>query len=295
MRRMTSKNALSGFCRIACIVLAVTPLHAQTPPAEPSTTVTAMFLSDIHLNPFHDPELVAQFTGEAEPQKTNAVGVEMPTASGPLASAQQACLNLPDTPNELFRSSLASIRPRAGSVSFVTVSGDLIAHQFIRCFAAFVLKQEPKQSESAEYLALTPEQRLRYRSFVQKAIEYITSELHETFPNTPIYYALGNNDSDCGDYSLDPHGAFLRDMAEVVVNALPPNLSRPDRATIRADFAAGGYYSVPLAAAPNTRILVFDDVFLSGGYATCAGKSDPERSRQRTCLASGSARGTQSG
>ncbi len=65
-------------------------------------------------------------------------------------------------------------------------------------------------------------------------------------------------------------------MAEIVVKALPANLSRPELATIRADFEAGGYYSAPLAAAPNTRIVVFDDVFLSGGHETCAGKPDPE-------------------
>jgi sphingomyelin phosphodiesterase acid-like 3 len=272
----TPKNSLSGFCCIACVVLSVMPLYAQSSSAEPSPAVTAMFLSDIHLNPFQDPVLVAKFAGETAPETTAPPGAQMPTTAEPIASAQQECLNLPDTPAELFRSSLASIQSRAASVSFVTVSGDLIAHQFIRCFVAFVLKQEPKQSESAQYLALSVEQRLRYRSFVQKTIEYITSQLHETFGSTPIYYALGNNDSDCGDYFLDPHGAFLRDMAQVIVNALPPNLSRPELATIRADFAAGGYYSAPLAAAPNTRILVLADVFLSGGYATCAGKADPE-------------------
>jgi sphingomyelin phosphodiesterase acid-like 3 len=273
---MTSKKTLSGFWWIACIVLAVTPIEAQSPVAEAPTTVTAMFLSDIHLNPFHDPALVARFAGKATPKRSSALETQTPAEPSALASARQACLNLPDTPDDLFRSSLASIQLHAGSVSFVTVSGDLISHQFIRCFAAFVLKEEPKQSESAQYLALSAEQRLRYRSFVQKAIEYITGQLHETFGNTPIYYALGNNDSDCGDYFLDPHGAFLHDMAEIVVKALPSNLSRPELATIRADFAAGGYYSAPLAAAPNTRILVLDDVFLSGGNATCAGKADPE-------------------
>jgi sphingomyelin phosphodiesterase acid-like 3 len=268
---MKPKSSLR-ICSIALALLAIWPLRAQSSAAEPSTAVTAMFLSDIHLNPFQDPALVARFAGDTLPDTT----ARPPATASPLAAAQQACLSLPDTPDELFRSSLASIQPHAASVSFVTVSGDLISHQLIRCFTAFVLKQEPKQSDSAQYLALSPEQRLKYRSFVQKTIEYVTGQLHETFGNTPIYYALGNNDSDCGDYFLDPHGVFLHDMAEIVVRSLPSNLSRADLATIRADFAAGGYYSAPLASAPNTRILVFDDVFLSREYATCGGKADPE-------------------
>ncbi len=160
-------------CGTAWVFLAVAPLLAQSPAAEPSTTVTAMFLSDIHLNPFQDPSLVAKLAGELPPDST--------APSPALQAAQQACLSLPDTPPALFASSVAAIQSHAASVSFVTVSGDLISHQFIRCFTAFVLKEEPKPSESAQYLALSPEQRLKYRGFVQKTIEYITGQLHETF------------------------------------------------------------------------------------------------------------------
>jgi sphingomyelin phosphodiesterase acid-like 3 len=255
---------LSRICRIT-FLLAAAPLAAQSPAPIAPATVHAILLSDIHLDVFKSPDLVAKLA--SLPSITGET-------TGPLASAQQKCRTLPDTSDDLFRSSLVSMQTHAAAVSFVTVSGDLIAHQFIQCFAAIVLKQQPKDSEAAQYAAFTAEQRLRYRSFVQKTVGYVTSSLHDTFPNTPIYYALGNNDTDCGDYDLDPHGEFLRFMSEIVVNALPPNLSPADRATVRADFSIAGYYSTPLAGAPNTRMIVLGDLFMHAGYATCAGKPD---------------------
>jgi sphingomyelin phosphodiesterase acid-like 3 len=265
---MTLNKVFSRICRISFIFVAAAPLAAQSAGPTANPMVRAIFVSDIHLDPFKDPALVARLAGQA------ALGEEAHATSGPLAAAQQNCRSLPDTSNELFRTGLVSMAPKAASVSFVTVSGDLIAHQFIQCFAAVVLKQQPKDSEAAQYAAFSAEERLKYRNFVQKTIEYITGKLTETFPNTPIYYALGNNDTDCGDYDLDPRGEFLRHMAEIVVNSLPPNLSQADRATVRADFSAAGYYSTALAGAPNTRMIVLGDLFMSGSYATCAGKED---------------------
>lgn len=265
---MTLNKVLSRISRISCILVAAAPLAAQSPAPAASATVRAVFLSDIHLDPFKDPALVERLAGQA------ALNEESTATSGPLAAAQQNCRSLPDSSNELFRSGLVSMAPKAASVSFVTVSGDLIAHQFIQCFTAVVLKEQPKDSEAAQYAAFSAEERLKYRSFVQKTIDYVAGNLTETFPNTPIYYALGNNDTDCGDYDLDPHGEFLRHMAEIAVNSLPPNLSQADRATVRADFSAAGYYSTPLAGTPNTRIIVLGDLFMSGDYATCAGKAD---------------------
>jgi sphingomyelin phosphodiesterase acid-like 3 len=265
---MTLNKVFSRICSILCVVVAVAPVAAQSPAPFASATVRAVFLSDIHLDVFKDQALVAKLAGQP------ALSAETTGPAGPLAAAQQNCRSLPDTSDELFRSSLVSMAPRAASVSFVTVSGDLIAHQFIQCFAAFVLREQPKASEAAQYAAFNAEQRLKYRNFVQKTIDYITKNLRETFPNTPIYYAMGNNDTDCGDYDIDAHGEFLRSMAEIVVNSLPPNLSQADRATVRADFSAAGYYSTPLAGAPNTRMVVLGDLFMSGGYATCAGKPE---------------------
>jgi len=88
----------------------------------------------------------------------------------------------------------------------------------------------------------------------------------------PVYVALGNNDSDCGDYRLDAHSDFLRVTGKEVTRNFPAS----ERPAAEESFAAGGYYSVTLPAPiENTRLLVLNDIFMSSNYATCAGKPDP--------------------
>ncbi len=55
-------------------------------------------------------------------------------------------------------------------------------------------------------------------------------------PGTPVYLAIGNNDSFCGDYSFDAHdqlyGALSRDVAGMAMVS--------DRGTFNKSFLAGG-------------------------------------------------------
>ena len=249
---------------------AASPLAAQSPPTPPP--VTALFLSDIHLNPFHDPALLAALTGQPAPA---------PAATPALAATQDFCRRLSDTPDALFLSSLAAMKSHAASVRFVTVSGDLLSHQFTRCFTAFVLQTVPTSSEAVQYRSLTAGQQQRYRDFVIRTVSYVTTHLRDTFPNIPIYYALGNNDSGCGDYNLDPNDEFLRRTAPLVAagiagTARTAPLNLPDfNLSISSSWQATGSYNVPLAALPNTHLIVIDDVFLSAAHKTCSGADDP--------------------
>jgi sphingomyelin phosphodiesterase acid-like 3 len=88
----------------------------------------------------------------------------------------------------------------------------------------------------------------------------------------PVFVALGNNDSDCGDYRLDAHTEFLAMTGKEVTKNFPA----AERQDAEQTFALGGYYSVALPAPiENTRLLVLNDIFMSKNYSTCAGKSDP--------------------
>ena len=103
----------------------------------------------------------------------------------------------------------------------------------------------------------------------------IVTTLRAALPGVPLYLAMGNNDSGCGDYQLDAaHDAFLGYTAKVVAESLSASLFDQDRAAVLSDFAAGGYYSVPLAGVPHTRLLVLDDLFFSANYSTCSGQPD---------------------
>ena len=93
-----------------------------------------------------------------------------------------------------------------------------------------------------------------------------------SFLKTPVYFALGNNDSDCDDYLLDANSSFLKDTGSLVTQDFPAT----ERQEAEQDFSAGGYYSVTLPAPmQNARLLVMDDLFMSKNYRNCTDVLDP--------------------
>jgi len=249
---------------VATIVIA-TSLPAQTSGPQINikpATIPALFLSDIHLDPYADPAKVAKLN--AAPVADWGAILAAPasaTQTQDSAALQQACpVRGVDTPNPLWLSSLHAIHTNATRVKFVTISGDLLAHSFDCKFRTLL-----PTATHADYLA-----------FTEKTIRYIVRDLRAALPRIPLYVAMGNNDSGCTDYQLDPsHDPFLALTAKIVAEALPASLPQADRKTVLADFSAGGYYDVPLAGVAHTRLIVLDDLFLSASYATCSGKPDP--------------------
>jgi len=259
---VAKQAVLLGLLTLVSALAAQLAAQPAGPPAQPVATIPALFLSDIHLDPYHDPAKVTKLNAVPAAEWPSILNAPpAPTQPADYAALQTACNGHgTDTPDALWRSSLAAIRARSSQVRFATLSGDLLAHQFDCRYKTLL-----PGATHADYLA-----------FVEKTIGYIVSTLREALPGVPIYIALGNDDTGCTDYQLNPaHDEFLARIAPIVVGALPADLSPADRDTVLRDFATGGYYSVPLADVPHTRILVLDDVFLSSSYATCAGRPDP--------------------
>jgi len=215
-------------------------------------------VSDIHFDPFHDPAL-AKALAAAPADKWS--GLLAAPASADQATAfealQQACHTRGvDTPYPLFSSSLQAMRAQAGEAKFMTVSGDLIAHAFTCRYARLFPAAAPGD----------------YEAFVVKTVDFVVGRLRAAFPGMPAYVALGNNDSGCGDYKLDADGAFLGGAGKAVAAALPSS----QRLAALKQFAAGGYYSVRMAAPMRrTRLIVVNDLLMSPKYTTCADKKDP--------------------
>jgi sphingomyelin phosphodiesterase acid-like 3 len=214
-------------------------------------------LSDFHFDPFHDPGKVQQLVS-APTSQWREILASPATAdqATTFAALQRQCgARGVDTPYALLQSSLRAAHAEAPQVSFITVTGDFIAHGFSCRYAAIIPGKSPSD----------------YAAFVEKTVEYVTKELRRAFPQVPIYAALGNNDSDCGDYRLDGNSDFLAATGRILAAGLP----KSDRKKVLADFATGGYYSVTMAAPmQNTRVIVLDDLFMSRTYATCGGKHD---------------------
>ena len=221
-------------------------------------TVPALLLSDIHFEPFWDPAKVPQLVAAPVSEwKAILAAAPSPDQQQRFAALQQTChARGADTSFALFDSSLKAMRKPAAGAGFVAVSGDLISHAF-----------------PCKYNTLFPNSESEaYRTFVEKTLDYVIDELYGAFPGVPVFVALGNNDSDCGDYRLDAGSDFLKVIGKEVAKDFPA-AERQDAEQI---FAAGGYYSVALPAPiENTRLLVLNDIFMSKNYTTCAGKTDP--------------------
>ena len=91
----------------------------------------------------------------------------------------------------------------------------------------------------------------------------------QAYPSAPIYFALGNNDSGCDDYSETPDSAFLKSAGA----SFAASVHDPDaRASLDASFPRLGDYSVMLPAPMrNTRLIVLQDTFESSHYKGCNG------------------------
>ena len=110
-----------------------------------------------------------------------------------------------------------------------------------------------------------------YEAFLLKTLSFVFSQLRVAFPKLPIYASLGNNDTSCGDYKLDPDSNFLAQAGKIFADALPAS----EQQSAIKQFAVGGYYSIKMAAPMrDTRIIVVNDLFLSPKYTTCGNLPD---------------------
>jgi len=220
-------------------------------------TVPALLVSDIHFEPFWDPAKVPQLAvAPVTEWRSILAAPSSRDQQQRFAALQQSCHDHGfDTSYALFDSSLKAMRSHAAGAKFVAMSGDLISHSFQCKYEALIPNSTPDG----------------YRAFVEKTLDFVIDELHAAIPNAPVYVAMGNNDSDCGDYRLDAHSEFLRVTGKEVAKDFPAS----ERAAAEESLAAGGYYSVTLPAPiENARLLVLNDIFMSSNYATCAGKPD---------------------
>ncbi len=263
-RRLRSLIQPAIFPALCVTLLALPSQHlvAQTGPGSSSATpqgdpgFKALMLSDLHLDAFYDPskvnELVSAPVGRWDEILSRP---DSPTRAQDAEMLHKECGGGTDPSPSLFASMIRAIRSDAGEVRFITLSGDLLPHKIDCMFPKTVLGASPRQ----------------YEKFTEKIIEYEVLHVHQALPDAPLYLALGNNDSNCRDNYLDTGSEWLRALARVAKLVVGPAWNK----AATESFERGGYYSVPIAAPMNgTRIIVVNDLPMTGSFKNCVGKAD---------------------
>jgi sphingomyelin phosphodiesterase acid-like 3 len=194
-----------------------------------------LIASDIHFNPMADTTLVASLEA-ADPEQWEAILLRTrPDSFSPYGQ---------DTNWWLLQSALNQMRKTLSHPAFVMFTGDLLAHGFPKKYLNATHDKDPEH----------------YRAFVLKTVEFLAIEFRKRFPGTKILVTPGNNDEECGDYSIQAGGTFLTDTAD-----LARELAGSDTSFLN-DWKALGSYELPHPTIQTVRILSLNSIFFSNNY-----------------------------
>ena len=199
--RISRIAAMVAAAVIGLITGASESLHAMTPPFDVGTKQGLfLHLSDIHFDPFADPTLLARLV-DAQVKDWETI---FRTSKVSEVSGYGKDSNFP-----LLMSTLSAAKDV--HYDFVLATGDNLSHDFRKSFDRAGGNRD------------------KFADFVMKTMQFIDHVLKQSFPNTPLIVAVGNNDSVCGDYKIAPHEKMLKEISADFT---------------LGDFSTGGYYAV---------------------------------------------------
>ncbi len=194
-----------------------------------------LIVSDIHFNPMADASLVPRLEAADPAQWARILASSQPTAFSQYGQ---------DTNWWLLQSALNQMRVTIPHPAFIIVNGDSLAHQFPQTFRKITHDED----------------REHYRKFVQRTVQFLALQLRSRYPATKVFMTPGNNDEECGNYSIAADGLFLHDTASLV-----RELAHGDD-EVRASWESLGSYDVPHPTLRGVRILSLNSVFFSQKY-----------------------------
>ncbi|MBA2115563.1 metallophosphoesterase [Bremerella alba] len=218
--------------------------------ASPAESAEFLVISDIHFQPFTGLDK-AQFQRLAN----------MPASQWPefLTSKNQSLGAIgSDTNYLLMASALDAAKTHTPNPLFILYPGDFLAHQW----------QERYEKLAPQSISDDP---AAYRAFTMKAVEVVSYEFRKRFPDVPVLATLGNDDSFCGDYWIQPKGMFLKEFA---VRWQPMLYETIDANAFGKSFRSSGAYRADLPGIESNRLIVLNSVYWSGSY--CSSYFDPK-------------------
>ncbi len=238
MRTLTRRLACFGVALLAALIAFGHSARADEVPG------TFGLISDIHFDPFDPPDIAEQLAAAPVADWQGIFATIEEQAMSPWGR---------DTNYALFASSIAAFAKTAAAADFALVPGDFLAHEF--------------EKKAAQALGINPTDD-KVREIAVKTTIFIGNSIARALPDKPIILALGNNDSDCGDYEITPGGHYLAETRDMVHRLAGADLLASD---FDETYAAGGYYAVAHPGLPKTRILVVNDVLWSAKYRDACG------------------------
>ncbi|MFO0888171.1 MAG: metallophosphoesterase [Isosphaeraceae bacterium] len=207
-----------------------------------------LVISDIHFDPFFDAALFPRLVAEPADRWGEVLRAAAPAGLNPRGT---------DSNDALLQGSLDDARARCPSPAFVLYPGDFMAHGWQEKYDRLAARSHLEDPDA-------------YRAFTTKAIRYLAAEFRRRFADVPVLPTLGNDDSYCGDYLIEPAGPFLAMFAEAWAPLLGP---RVDPSAFRETFGRGGYFSTPLPGLKDHRLIVLNSVYCSVNYDNACGRS----------------------
>ena len=160
----------------------------------------------------------------------------------------------------LFNSALSNARAACPHPDAIIVPGDFPYYNFISLYTNITQTSDVQQG----------------KDLLVKTIKYSLMKIRQAFPNAPVYFALGNNDTFLGDYDIATSGdEFYTRTAEVFYDG--PFTNVLDYAAFTATYTNTGNYSAPFG---RGGIITLQSLYFSINYP----RSLDAGSNQLTCL-----------
>lgn len=211
------------------------------PPAGEAELGTVLVFSDPHFDPLRDPSRLEAL-----------LAAEVGEWPGLLAGSGEGLGTYgEDTSVELLASSLDAMRAVVPRPDLVMITGDFLVHDLAAHFAELA----------------TEDQRDQLPRLIEKTFAFLRAEISRRFPGTPILPVLGNNDSVCGNYRLQPGGPFLARLAEEWQHFLPV----PQRDAFLRTFPQAGHHVLDVPGSAH-RVVVLNTVLFSRLYRNACGE-----------------------
>lgn len=198
-------------------------------------------VSDIHFSPYYSCDAKATVCPVVTKLKT------APASAWPSILSQydvkQPRYN-DDTNYVLLKSTLNELKKRAGQqhLQFVLVLGDFLSHDYKKNYQRYTGDTSEKGIEN----------------FVDKTMQFISSELSEVFPHTNVYMIVGNNDSYAEHYTSQ--AVFYKNIGPIWS---PLIKDKKTRLAMQKEFMQGGYYAIDLPTQKNLRLIVLNTAYFS--------------------------------